>query len=239
VPPCALALCANRSDAILRDMVHLPKKRTFEVSGWVGDYWLATTADLKRLVPKEPKARHSDRHSIRWKLVADVASDVLRAARVEAGAQHSAATLAAWDISVGIVTPEPLTTDEEMIVDSLFSDPAVADRGYRQVVNGRHRMWFAWQSGATHLPVQSNEMSAWSHSLFGDPNCTTLERQIFECAHLFGFRGQCQTWRKRPGADVGFIDGLADAVQIAEDFLTDVAVDAATVDPLPRRMERF
>jgi hypothetical protein len=238
MPPCFGSPSTDSSAVILREMARMPKKRTFDVSGWVGDYWLATTADLKRLVPKEPKARHSDCHSIRWKLVAHVASDVLRAARVAADAEHSAARLAAWDVSVEVAAPEPLTNDEAMIVDSLFSEPAVADRGSRQVVNGRHRMWFSCQSGAAHLPVQSNAVSYWSHALFGDPECTTLERQIFECAHLFGFRGQCQTWRKRPGADVGFIDGLADAVEIAEDFLDAIAVDAARFDPSPRRMAR-
>jgi hypothetical protein len=70
-------VCHVQKVAILSEMARLPKKYTFEVTGWVGDCWLATTADLKRLVPKEPEPRHS----IRWKLVADVATDVLRAAR--------------------------------------------------------------------------------------------------------------------------------------------------------------
>lgn len=219
-------------------MVRLPKKRTFEVSGWVGDYWLATMADLKRLVRQEPEVRYDDRHFIRWKLVADVGSDVLRAARAKAGAERSPARSAAWDVSVEVVTPEPLTDDEVMIVDSLFADPAVADYWPRQVVNGRHRMWFAWQSGATHLPVQSNDVSAWSHSLIGDPSCTTLAWQMRKCIRLFEFRGQCHTWRKRPGADVEFIDGLCEAAEVAEDFLDALTADAATVDPSPRRIEQ-
>ena len=208
------------------------------MSGWVGDYWLATAADLKRLVPREPDARYSDRDSIRWQLVGNVASDVLRAARVKIGDDRSPVKLETWNVRVTVSTPEPLRSDEARIVYSLFSEPAVADYGSEQVINGRHRMYGAHQSGATHLPVQSTRASDWSHSLFGDPDCTTLALQTFECARLFGFLGHCDAWRKRPGADVEFIDGLADAVEGAEDFLDAVAADAAKVDPLPRRLPR-
>ena len=208
------------------------------MSGWVGDYWLATASDLKRLVPREPEVRYSDRNSIRWQLVASVASDVLRAARVKVGDDRSPVKLETWNLRVTVSMPEPLRSDEAHIAYSLFSDPAVADYGSEQVVNGRHRMYFARQSGATHLPVQSTRASDWSHSLFGDPDCTTLALQTFECARLFGFRGQCHAWRNRPGADVDFIDSLADAVDVAEGFLDAVAADAAKADPRPRRLPR-
>lgn len=220
-------------------MARPAKSFKVNVCGWVGDYWLATAADMKRLVRTEPEVRHGDRHEIRWNLVAAAATEALLAARTAAGPYSSPSSAGDWDVTVKVTPPELLRSNERWIVESIFYDPAVADRVNSEVTNGRHRMYYSWSAGAPALPVQSKAVSDWSHQLFEDPSCTNLELQVAACAYLFNFAGRCETWRRQRGADRYFIDGIRDALGEAEDFLDSVASAADGVKPGPWMQERI
>lgn len=219
----------------------MSRRREFTISGWIGDYWLAPASDLKRLVPCEPEVRYDDRNHVRWSLVASFGVEILRAARDKVGEYRSPTREAAWDVDVQMTVPEPLRPDEEWIVESLFNSEAVVtdhDCSAQDVINGRHRMFFAQAAGATHLPVRSQAVSGWSHEMCGDPGDTRLAWQVSGCAYLFEFGGRCARWRGIPDADTYFLDSLGQALDVGGHFLRHIAADAARVDPAPRRIPR-
>lgn len=125
-------------------------------------------------------------------------------------------------------------------MQSFFTyESVVADHSSMQVTNGRHRMYAAWHASAPHLPVQSKRVSDWSHSLFGNPDHTSLQAQTFSCAYLIAFAGVCRACQMREDLDRDFVGGLGAAVDVAEQLLDVIAADAAKIDPTPRVLERI
>lgn len=215
-----------------------PHRRDFSVSGWIGDFWLAPSAVLRRLVPVVPEVRYRDRSRIRWQLVADAAAEVLRLARAHAEPSGpSPISPASWDISVAVETAVPLTSSEASIVASLFDwEAAVADVRSRSVVNGRHRIYHAWRSGADRLPIQSTRVSDWSHSLLSINSDATIDEQARCSVAVMVFAASSRASFMRRGHDRDFVRYLDAAVGVSDEFLEAVLAEAAAVEGSAERV---
>jgi hypothetical protein len=193
-----------------------------KINGWLHQYWLAPLPEMKRLVRSDPlllpAPRYETRKNIRWDLVAETASKALRQARQDVGRDDAPDNRKSWDVEVAVTSRTALSQDEYWVVCSLFSDPAIADFGWTDVTNGRHRIYGARESGAIELPIESASVSSWTAAFFGDDLRPRI--RIFDTLRLHHLQGRCEHWQRRGrGADIEFIAGLARAIDYSDDWI--------------------